>query len=152
MPSARRNVAEPDEHRYLPIWRASEQPDLPQGMCLVKRPFVQLHAGRQQPFLASTGRTGPGPDVPADIGARVINPDRRAEAEAGPVEPLTKPRRQVQTPLDPHSDRLKGQLSRRIQQTAALQDGEGRPGAPTHLEPVPPAEYLPAGRCGLLQR
>ena len=94
----------------------------PQGMFLVKRPVVQLHAGRQQRFLA-TGRTRPRPDVPADIEARVIDPDWGTDA--GPVEPLTKPRRQVQTLLDPGSDRLKGKLSRRIEQNAALEDGKG---------------------------
>jgi hypothetical protein len=48
--------------------------------------------------------------VQADIEARVIDPERGAEADAGPVEPLTKPRRQVQTLLDPRFDRLKGEL------------------------------------------
>jgi hypothetical protein len=124
---------EPKEHRYLP-WRAGEQPDLPQGMCLVKRPVVQLHAGRQQHFLAATGRHGPRPDVPADIEPRVIDPDRGTEPEAGPVEPLTKPRRQVQALLDPGSDRLKGELSRRIEQNAALEDGEG---GNIHGQPMP---------------
>jgi hypothetical protein len=103
-------------------------------MCLVKRPVVQLHAGRQQRFLAVTGRNTPRPDVPADIEACVIDPDRGTEAEAGPVEPLTKPRRQVQTLLDPHSDRIKGKPSRRIEQNAALEDGEG---GNVHGQPMP---------------
>ena len=74
------NVVEPDEHRHPPVGRAGEQPDLPQGMCLVKRPAVQLHAGRQQRFLAAADRNGPRPDVPGDIEARVIDPDRGTEA------------------------------------------------------------------------
>src|SRR5690242_8526154 len=119
------NVVEADEHRYVPIQCAGEQPDLPQGVCLVKRPAVQLHAGRQQCFLAATGRRGPRPDMAADIEPRVVDPDWGAEAETGPVEPLTKPRCQVQALLDPHCDRLNGKLSRRIEQNAALEDGEG---------------------------
>jgi hypothetical protein len=85
---------------------------------------VQFHAGRQQRFLAA-GRNRPRSDVPADIKARIIDPDRRTGAEAGPVEPLAEPRRQVQPLLDPGPDRLKGQFSRCIEQSAALEDGEG---------------------------
>jgi hypothetical protein len=58
--------------------------------------------------------------VPADIEARVIDPDRGTEAGAGLVEPLTEPWCQVQALLDPYSDRLKGELPRRIEQNAAL--------------------------------
>ena len=119
------NVVESDEHRYVPVGRAGEQAYLPQGMCLVKRPVVQLHACRQQRFLAAAGRNIPCRDVSADIEARVIDPYWGAEAEPGPIEPLTKPRRQVQTLPDPRSDRLKGELSRRIEQSTALEDGEG---------------------------
>src|SRR5262249_31131603 len=67
----------------------------------------------------------PCPDVPADVEARIIDPDRGAEAEAGLVEPLPEPRRQVQTLLDPGPDRPEGQLSRRIEQHAAVEDGKG---------------------------
>jgi hypothetical protein len=42
------NLLKANQHRDAPVEPFREEPDLPQGMRSVKRPIVQLRAGRQQ--------------------------------------------------------------------------------------------------------
>src|SRR6266511_2228180 len=124
------------EQAHALLWRAGQEPYLPQGPSRIQPSPRQLRAGQQQLCLI----TGSGQRVDADVVGEVkggrVDPQGPAQPTAGPVQALPEARDKVQSGLELPADRLDAEATVVVQQAGAVEDGE-------RADVAGPAEVVP---------